>query len=249
MVTYSKPMWYGGELKMIRFVIVDDDKAEVEHIRALLDEVVSEDKEIVSFSKFNVDLKNEIKNKDIRKVYILDIELGDKVSGINIAKFIRDIDYENEILFVTNHDKMFESVHREIYEVFDFIEKFHDFDKKFKKDIQEILKRNFDNKMFVYKANNIELNLYYKSILYIYRDTEERKLVIVTDTNEYKVNLCIKEICDYLDDRFKQCHRSCIVNTKRTQEKNFKEGYFTVDNKNVGKVYMLSKKYMKELDV
>ncbi len=234
---------------MVKFIIVDDDREEISHIKRLLDEVVKEEKKVNTFTTLTSSLKKEIANLEERKVYILDIELGNNVSGINIARLIRDVDWESEIIFITNHDKMFEIAHREVYAVFDFIEKFHDFDKKFKKDIQEILKRNFDNKMFVYKANNIELNLYYKSILYIYRDTEERKLVIVTDTNEYKVNLCIKEICDYLDDRFKQCHRSCIVNTKRTQEKNFKEGYFTVDNKNVGKVYMLSKKYMKELDV
>lgn len=234
---------------MIKFIIVDDDKEEISRIKKLLDEVVKEDKKVIAFTTLTGNLKKEIANLEERKVYILDIELGNNVSGINIARLIRDVDWESEIIFITNHDKMFEIAHREVYAVFDFIEKFHDFDKKFKKDIKEILKRNFDNKMFIYKSNNIELNLYYKSILYIYRDTEERKLVIVTDTNEYKVSLCIKEIFDYLDDRFKQCHRSCIVNTKRIQEKNFKEGYFTVDNKSVGKIYMLSKKYMKELDV
>lgn len=233
-------MWYGGELKMIRFVIVDDDKNEVAHIRSLLEEVVGEEKEIVSFTKFNVDLKNEIRNKDVRKVYILDIELGDKVSGINIAKFIRDIDYENEILFVTNHDKMFESVHREVYEVFDFIEKFHDFDKKFKKDIKAIVKRNFDNKMFNYKV----LSIYYREIMYIY--TDGRKLVIVTPYNKYTISMTIKEILTMLDDRFKQCHKSCIINTDHIQMKDYKNGYIILDNGM--KVDFLSKKFMKELE-
>ena len=141
---------------------------------------------------------------------------------------------------------MFESVHRTVYEVFDFIEKFHEFDKRFKKDIQTILKRNFDNKMFVYKTNNIELNLYYKSILYIYRDTAERKLVIVTDSNKYMIGLSIKEIIPYLDYRFVKCYKSCIVNTARVQEKNYKDGYFTLDNGE--KVYMLSKKCKKDLE-
>ncbi|MCI9281493.1 MAG: response regulator [Bacilli bacterium] len=148
---------------MIRFVVVDDDKEEIVHIKSLLDEVVKEDKEVLSFSKFNTELKKEIENKDVRKVYILDVELNDKISGINIAKLIRDTDYENEILFITNHDSMFESVHRGVYEVFDFIEKFHDFDKRFKKDIKDIIKRNFDNKMFNYKVNTVELSIYYQN--------------------------------------------------------------------------------------
>ena len=151
-----------GVLDVIRFIIVDDDKEELEHITYLLNEIVNDEKEIVTFNKVNGDLKKEIQNTDVRKVYILDIELGNKISGISIAKLIRDVDFESEILFITNHDKMFESAHRSVYEIFDFIEKFHDFDKRFVKDIKEILKRNFDNKMFVYNANSVELSIYYR---------------------------------------------------------------------------------------
>lgn len=239
-------VWYGVGKKMMKFIIVDDDKEEIKHIGKLLNEVIPEGKKVLAFTRVCEQLKTEIKNVDERKVYILDIELGNKVSGISVAKLIRDVDYESEIIFITNHDKMFESAHRSVYEVFDFIEKFHEFDARFKKDIREILKRNFDNKMFIYKSGAVELNLYYKSILYIYRETEERKLVVVTDTNEYMVALCIKEILPMLDTRFKQCHRSCIVNTNHIVEKNYKEGYFTLDN---GKtVYMLSKKFKGELE-
>lgn len=164
---------------MTKFVIVDDDVRELEKVESLIHEVV-EDVKIMKFTKITSELKAEIQNTDEHKIYILDIELANKVSGISIAKLIREVDWESEIVFVTNHDKMFESTHRSIYEVFDFIEKFHDFDKRLKRDIKEILKRNFDNKMFKYNANNVELNVYYRAILYIYRDTEERKLVIVT---------------------------------------------------------------------
>lgn len=225
---------------MVRFVIVDDDRDEILHIKSLLDEVVTVDKEIVCFHKLNENLKNEIKNTDVRKVYILDIELNDKVSGINIAKLIRDVDYESEILFITNHDSMFESVHRGVYEVFDFIEKFHDFDKRFKKDIKAIIKRNFDNKMFNYKV----LSIYYREIMYIY--TDDRKLIIVTSNNEYTVNMTIKEILTMLDSRFRQCHKSCIVNTDHIEKKDYKNGYIILNNGM--KVDYLSKKFMKELD-
>lgn len=232
---------------MIKFIVLDDEKDELNHIVSLLNEIVPEDKEILTFSKINSDLKAEIANVSEHKVYILDIELGGKVSGISVAKIIRDVDWESEILFITNHDKMFESAHRSIYEVFAFLEKFHEFDKRFKKAIRDIMKRNFDNKMFIYKANNAELNLYFKNILYIYRETEERKLVIVTDyNNKYTVVMNIKDILELLDGRFIQCHRSCIVNKTRVQEKNYKEGYFTLDTGE--KVYMLSKKYKGDED-
>ena len=233
---------------MIKFIIVDDTKEDRDRIKILLNETVKQDKEILMFTKITPELKKEIQNTDCRKVYILDIELGLNASGISIAKLIRDVDWKSEIIFITNHDKMFESAHRTVYEVFDFIEKFHDFDNRFKKDIKDILKRNFDNKMFIYKGSNgVELSLYYKSILYIYRETEDRKLVIVTSSNKYMLNLSIKDIITYLDNRFVQCHRSCIVNKNRICEKNYKEGYFVLDNGD--KVYMLSKMNKKELEV
>ena len=231
---------------MVKFIIVDDDKEQINHIIGLLDEVVSEEKTVKTFSKITTELKNEILSVDHRKIYILDIELGNKLSGISVAKLIRDVDYESEIIFITNHDKMFESAHRSIYEVFDFIEKFHEFDKRFKKDIKEILKRNFDNKMFIYKGNNVDLSIYYREILYIYREKEERKLVIVTSNNKYRINLSIKEIANLLDKRFVQVHRSCIVNKDKVEEKNFKEGYFTLNNGE--KVFMLSRKYRGNFD-
>lgn len=231
---------------MIRFIIVDDDKKAVQHTKKLLKETVKEDIEIYTFDKFNLSLKKEIQNTDIHKIYILDIELNSKVSGIWIAKLIRDIDWESEIIFTTNHDKMYEIAHRTVYEVFDFLEKFHNFDNRLKKDITTILKRNFDNKMLIYKANNIELSIYYRSILYIYRETEDRKLVIVTTSNKYMINLNLKEILTLLDNRFVQCHRSCIINLQHIQEKNYKEGYFTLDTGK--KVYMISKKFKKDLE-
>ena len=223
---------------MVKFVIVDDDTKEIEHVRKLICEVV-EDAKIVSFPKITSELKSEIQNTDEHKIYVLDIELANKVSGITIAKLIREVDWESEIIFITNHDKMFESTHRSIYEVFSFIEKFHEFDKRLKRDVKEILKRNFDNKMFKYSANNIDLNIYYRSILYICRDKEERKLVIVTPNNKYKLNMTFDTIMDLLDGRFVKCHRSCIVNKNRVEELNYKDGYFVLDTGD--KVYLLSK--------
>ena len=114
---------------MVKFVIVDDDVKELEKVESLIYEVVS-DAKVIKFTKITSELKAEIQNTDEHKIYILDIELANKVSGISIAKLIREVDWESEIIFVTNHDKMFESTHRSIYEVFDFIEKFHDFDQR-----------------------------------------------------------------------------------------------------------------------
>lgn len=225
---------------MVKFIVVDDEEKDILHISKLIDEVVLDEKVIKKFTKIDRNLREEINNVDERKVYILDIELANNVSGINLAKIIREKDYESQIIFVTNHDKMFESAFRSVYEVYCFIEKFHDFDKNFKKAIKTIMSQNFDVKMFKYKANNVTLSIYYREILYIYRDTNDRKLVIVTKDNEYSVTMTFKDMLDKLDSRFVQCYRSCIVNKEKVREINYKEGYFVLENGK--KVYMLSEK-------
>jgi len=231
---------------MTNYIILDDDIKEVARIKKIIKDV--EVNAIIKyFPKVNKEFREEIMSFDKRKVYILDIELGTKVSGINAARLIRENDYESEIIFITSHEKMFESVHRSIYEVFDFIEKFHNFEIRLKKDLKIIASRDYGLKLFKFNVNNVELSVFYNRILYIYRETLERKVVIVTDTNIYKVNLGINEILERLDARFRRCHRSCIFNRDRVEEKNYRKGYFKLDT---GKeVYMLSKKYQNSLSI
>ena len=225
----------------MRIIIVDDNEKEVKHMENLLYAILKMDYKVLTYSQINEDLMDEIRKKDTRKIYILNVETGEQTSGITLAKKIREIDFDSEIIFITKHEKMFELAHRSVYKVFDFIEKFHEFDKRFKKDIRDIVKMEYDDKIFRYK----DLILFYKSILYIYRETEERKLIIVTKHNIYKVKMSIKKIMGMLDERFIQCHRSCIMNVLLVEDKNYKEGYFIANGK---KVYLLSKKFKNDID-
>lgn len=233
---------------MIKFVVVDDDKEYLSLVKDIIREVTFNiDEEIIinTYSKFDSKLNNEINNTSERKIYILDIELDGRKSGIQIAELIRSIDWESQIIFMTNHDKMFETVYRKVYEVFDFIEKFHDFKLRLTNDLKVILNKDFNNKLFIYRSRNIDLKIYLKNILYIYRDKEERKVIIVTDNNRFTVSIGVQEILDYLDSNFTMVHRACIVNKNRVHKYNWKDKYFALDNGE--KVDMLSKKYKKDV--
>ena len=233
---------------MIKIIVVEDEKFHQDNIKEVISKVVfktEEDIKVEYFTKYNKTLQNIIKDDSIRKIYILDIELEGSISGIGIAKKIREIDWESELIFTTSHDKMFETVYRNIYQVFDFIEKYHNMSERLTKALETIFKKNFDNKMLMYSNRFFDLKIYYRSILYIYREKDERKLVIVTDTNIFKVGLTIPEMMGLLDARFKQSHRSCIVNTDRVHKYEWNEGYFVLDNKT--EVDMLSKKFRKEV--
>ena len=228
--------------------MVDDDNNNLTKVKDIIRKVTfntNEEIKIDSYSKFDSNLNKEINNISERKIYILDIELEGNKSGIQIAEMIRSNDWESQIIFMTNHDKMFETVYRKVYEVFDFIEKFHDFEARLIKDLDLIINKNFDSKLFVYKSRNVDLKIYLKNILYIYRDKEERKVVVVTDNNRFTVSLGVQDVMQFLDDNFAVVHRACIINKKRVEKYNWKEKYFVLDNGE--RVDMLSKKYKKDV--
>ncbi len=234
---------------MIKIVVVEDDKKaqlEIKNILRQLDIFKEEEIKIEYFTKCTNALKEIIEDTADRKIYILDIELETKISGIDIAKFVREIDWESEIIFITNHDKMFETTYRNVYNVMDFIEKFHDMDHKLKKDMKLIFKKNFDNKMFKFSSRNLNLQIFYRSITHLYRDKESRKIIVNTDKTNYAVYLNVIDAVNYLDSRFKMVHRACIVNLDRVQVFNWTKGYFLLDTGE--KVHMLSKKYKKEVE-
>lgn len=231
---------------MIKIIIVEDDEASLKNIKEIIDKEkykISQEIKTYEFKGYNKQLSSLIANPDEKTIYILDIELENSKSGIEIASIIRNHDWDSEIIFITNHDKMFETVHRNVYDVFDFIEKYHDLNKRLSKDLKLILNRSVDKKMFTYKGRNIDLHLYFNSINYIYRDKEDRKVVIVTDKTEYSVSLGVKEILNKLDDRFKMVHRSCIVNTEKVDTYDWSKSKIIL--KNGKEVNYLSKKYKK----
>ena len=172
---------------MIKFIVVEDDRETQNHIQQIINNTLSK-KEInydisMHLSK-NKALQKVIEDDSCRKIYILDIELNHKQSGIDIAKEIRQKDWDSEIIFITSHDHMFESAYRNVYKVFNFIEKFHDFDNRLIKNITEIIDTKYDNGIFKYHGSNLDLFIHYKEILYLYRDKTTRKMILKTTKNK-----------------------------------------------------------------
>ena len=105
----------------------------------------------------------------------------------------------------------------------------------------------WDKKKFVYSNRRVNFEIYFDEINYIYRDTIERKVVIKTcNGNAFFINKNMNEILDCLDERFRQVHRSCIVNTDKVNLYNWAKGYFILENND--KINLLSKKYRFEND-
>lgn len=234
---------------MVTFVLVDDSENIRNRVKNIINKVMfDKDAEynIHEFSNLTNDLKELIDDKS-PKIFILDIELENGASGLDIGKYIRAKDWDSELIYITSHDKMFEKVFRTVYKVFDFIEKFDSMEKRLESDLRKIFTKKWDKKKFTYSNNRIKFEIFFDDIYYIYRDTIERKAVIKTGNgNTFLVNKNIADIFKELDGRFKQVHRSCIVNTDKVNLYNYAKGYFILDNNE--RVDMLSKKYKIEND-
>lgn len=232
---------------MIKYIVIDDDAQELDRVEKIINKVVfktESDYDIKKFTKYNNELEKIINDNSQAKVYIIDIELDKKKSGLDIAREIREKDWDSEIIIITNHDRMFETVYKTIYKVFNFIEKFDNMEIRLERDLKNIIRKTDDKNKFTFTNNKITMQIYLKDILYIYRDTIERKLVIITTNNKYLVSMTIQKLLEKLDKRFIQIHRACIVNNERVTLYNWNEGYFELDN--AEKVFMLSKSFRKD---
>ena len=232
---------------MIKFIIVDDEIKWIDEYEKIINDVAfnsNKQYEIKKYKKYDEDLHKLILDNSEQKIYLMDLDLENKHTGMDILREIREEDWDSEIIVLTNHDRMFETVHKEIYKTFDFIEKFDNFEVRLRKDLKKIISKKYDTNKFIYNNNKISLQIYLKDIIYVYRDTVDRKLVIKTTNNQFIVNMPINEMMEKLDDRFIQCHRSCIINDERIVEKNYAQGYFVTDTGE--KVDMLSRKYQGE---
>ena len=216
---------------MISIIVIDKEKKYIDSIKRVVNKLsIKHDKEIEIkiYDKYDKNLKSEIKRVDNLKIYIMDIELNSTTSGMTIAKKIRESDYDSEIIFITNHDSMFEIVHRTIPNVFAFIEKYIDFEKRLEQKISLIFNRSC-NKMLTYKTRTCDINLYYKKIKYIICDKAKRKLLIVSDSGKSYIPIGLENLLNQLDSRFKKVHRSCIVNTYRVEKYDWKNNKIILD--------------------
>ncbi len=100
---------------MLKIIVVDDETEEHTRVRKIIKPLLFKYEELtdpIFFDGYNDELKSIIKDTSERKIYLLDINLGTKITGLNIASLIREEDWNSEIIFLTNHDNYFEKVYR-----------------------------------------------------------------------------------------------------------------------------------------
>ncbi len=217
---------------MINFIVCDDIVKDNEKIKNVISKYMMKNKleyKTHIFSDYNDEFIEIVKKKLPFKIYILDIETPTR-SGIDIARIIRHKDVDSVLIFVTGHEELSNVVMKHDFVFLSFINKFDNGEERLTKAIDKALKMFKIRQTIRFKDNGIMYSIPVDDILYITRDSIDRKCIIVTDYNEFKVGKNLSELEKMVTDDFVKTHRACLINKKRVTSFNKSKRIVTFDN-------------------
>lgn len=232
---------------MINVIICDDnekDRINIEKVVKRFMEKSKMDYKVYLFDDYNKRFFSIVDSNIPFKIYLLDIETPSR-SGIDVAREIRRKDVDSVIIFLTAHEELGNIILKNDLMFLSFINKFDNFEKRLDNSLEKSLDLLNKKNTIRFTDRNILYTINVNDILYITKESFERKTIIKTDYSEFKVNKSLLEIINMLDDRFIQTHRACYINSDRkiTIDKNKK--VISFDNGDI--IDLLSDKYKKEL--
>lgn len=232
----------------MKFVLYDDQEEFINRSKTVIDRFAMQTDskyDVKSFNKFDSNFEKIIKDGEHDKIYILDIEVPGNPSGIEVAKKIRKSDWNSIIIMVTSHTELgYEALKAQIM-LLDFISKYHDWEDTLTKAVIKALSKINDTKILILESGGITYRIHTDEILYIVKDSVERKCTIKTTYDEIVVVKSMTELGSMLDKRFYLSHRSCYINLDRVKAIDWRNNiiYFTTGEK----IDYLSRDRKKEL--
>lgn len=167
--------------------------------------------------------------------FFLDIDLGDELSGLDLAKIIRKKLPLASIIFVTTHEEMQHLVFKYKVEALDYIIKDKDEDA-----VVPALKSAFEKYRMLGKQDNLKMfqiekgeytkNVKIDDILYFKASDAAHRVHLITVNGEYEFSDSLNKIED-VDESFFRSHKSYIVNKNNIEEVNWKNKIIIMKNK------------------
>ena len=211
---------------MLNFVICDDNLNIVAKLKEML-EIIFVKNDIdaqVSFISDNAKDTIEFINNNHTDVAILDVNLNSNMSGIDLAKQIRENNKNMYIIFSTGHLEY--SLVAYTVKTFDYLPKPITLE-RLEITINRLLEDiEASNKKYIHIDKKTIINP--DEINYIKKDG--MKLVFCTNSQNYETYNSFKKIKSLLPDNFIQCHKSYIANTDNIININSKNNIINFDN-------------------
>lgn len=204
---------------MLKFIICEDNMHFLEKNVKSINKVMIKndlDYEIIKFNDYNKSLEKLINDNNF-KIYILDIELK-SYSGIDIARKIRKNDWKSTIIFSTVHSELFPQVFSDKLLIFDYINKFDNYEENLMNTIDKVIEIYNKNQTIDIKVNNTFIKIIPNEILYLKFDKYYRKTILKTKEEKYLVNSPLKKIENILNTDFIKINRGCIINKSNVKK-------------------------------
>lgn len=230
---------------MFNVIICDDNERDLNNIIRSVKIFMNENSYKYSIHKFNDYDKEFEKMIDVKlpfKIYLLDIETQSR-SGIDVARQIRRKDVDSVIMFLTAHEELGSVVLKNDLMFLSFINKFDNMNDRLNKSLKKGIHMLHHKNVIKVVDRNITYTLNLNDILYITKESFERKTIIKTDYSEIKVNKSMNDIIKMLDNRFVQTHRACYINIDRMVSIDRKNRIIAFDTGET--INLLSDKYKK----
>jgi len=231
---------------MVNIVLCDDNQKDKKNIIEIVKEFMNKNKiefDIYEFEDYNKKFNEILERKLPSKIYLLDIETP-SASGIDIARKIRSKDVDSIIIFLTAHEELGNIILKNELMFLSFINKFDNFKLRLNNSLKKSLSLLKHKRMIKFTDRNIVYTINIDDILYLTKESFERKTIIKTDYAEFKVSKTLYELVQMLDDRFVQTHRSCFINNDRKVSIDRTNRIILFDNGE--STDLLSDKYRKE---
>ncbi|UJW58024.1 response regulator transcription factor [Bacillus sp. A116_S68] len=191
-------------------------------------------------------------NKQRADCYFLDIELGSTITGMDLARMIRERDPFAQIIFVSMHADKLKLTFKYKLAALDFIVKDEGPD-KLASQVQDALEAAFDK--YQQLGHSSELahiqikigerikNIRYDDIYYFETAAQEHKIVLYEVSGVYEFYGKLKAF-ENIDERFYRCHKSYLVNLDHIKDMNTKQRKLTMVN---GRECLISARKVKDL--
>ncbi len=217
---------------MINFVIVEDNPRHMLRTKDIIVNYMMKNKfefDILMFEGVTDSLMDLVRAHESNYIYILDFELP-RTTAIEVAREIRKKDWVSPIIIFTVNGGMAFETFKQRLQILDFVSKQFEAEKNLFELFDICFQQLNVRKSFKYKIGKVDYSIDYDKILYIYKDTIERKSVIVTERNEYKIPLNLVKVKELLSDDFIFTHKACIVNRNRVDAYVWNQGKVIFDN-------------------
>ncbi|KYH33945.1 accessory regulator protein A [Clostridium tepidiprofundi DSM 19306] len=243
---------------MINILIYSECSRLIEIIKNIVERFYCE----INFKDFNIQMFNDskeiikyIKSSIVgKRIYILDNELNERRDGLLLGKKIRELDnYRGVMILITNYPEISFKVFQYKLQVLALILKNYELSKHIKESISiatnilyKDIQVNREKKLRIRAGVQI-LNILIKDIIYVETIKNSKKIMICTTNNRIEFYSTLKELSNFLDNKFIQVHKTTIVNKNyiKSINKNRKNLYIELQN---GIICPLSRNGLKKLN-